>query len=360
MGQANSTNKLRIGLIRGDGIGPELTDASREVLDAALFGREVEYFFEDGGADTFVRTGQNLSPEALERIRGYHATLKAPVGLPGVRRPDGTEAGVLGGVLRGGLDAWANIRPVRSIAGVNTPLGPNRRIDYVIVRENTEGLYLSRGLGVVTQDAACDQLMVTRRGCERVIRRAFELASVRSGAVADGARRVTCVDKSNVLRSFAFFRAVFDEVATQYPEIEADYRYPDAAGHDLVVDPEHFDVLVMENFVGDILSDVGAATVGGLGMCPGGNVGDGGAYFEPIHGSAPSLAGTDRANPTSQILAAAMLLDHVGEPDRAEAVRWAVDTAFGVEMIRLDGRGRPDVGTRGVARIIAELVAERL
>lgn len=357
MSQDNS-GRLVIGLIRGDGIGPELTDASLAVLDAALSGRDVEFRVEDGGADTYRRTGTNLAAEALERIRTYDATLKGPVGLPDVRRPDGTEAGVLGGVLRGGLDAWANIRPIRSLPGVTTPLGPDRRIDYVIVRENTEGLYLSRGLGVVTPDAACDQLMVTRRCCERVIRKAFEIALKRSGAVSDGVRRVTCVDKSNVLRSFAFFRSVFDEIAAEYPGVEADYRYPDAAGHDLVVDPEHFDVLVMENFVGDILSDVGAATIGGLGMCPGGNIGDGGAYFEPIHGSAPSLAGTDRANPTSQILAAAMMLDHVGEGVRGAAIRAAVDRAFSLGMIKLDDHGRPDVGTMGAAGIIADLVAE--
>ncbi|MET7641269.1 isocitrate/isopropylmalate family dehydrogenase [Streptomyces sp. NPDC005438] len=344
-----------IGLIHGDGIGPELVDAARRVLDVAVEGEaDLEYHEEQGGAGTYAATGEPLGEGALERVRTrYAATLKGPVGLPGVRRPDGTEAGLLGGVLRGGLDAYANIRPISAIPGVRTPLRPESGpIDYVIVRENTEGLYLSRGLGVGNDRAYSDQLLMTRHGVERVVRAAFDLARRRPGAPEDGVSRVTCVDKSNVIRSYAFFRQVFTEVAREYPDIEADHRYADAAGHDLVMTPGHFDVLVMENFLGDILSDVGAATVGGLGMCPSGNVGDHGAYFEPIHGSAPTLAGRDRANPTSQILSAAMLLDHLGLTDPARRVREAVRSAFASGAVSLDSRGIPDVGTRGVAEAV--------
>ncbi|HEV7625440.1 MAG TPA: isocitrate/isopropylmalate family dehydrogenase, partial [Streptomyces sp.] len=299
---AEPARAFRIGVIRGDGIGPELVESALEVLDAAVSGVAVlEYHQEDGGARTYAATGDPISAEAVERIRsGYDATLKGPVGLPEVRKPDGTEGGLLGGVLRGGLDAYANVRPVASTPGVRTPMRADLgRIDYVIVRENTEGLYLSRGLGIGNERASADQLLMTRAGVERVVHRAFRLARRRDGAPADGVTRVTCVDKSNVIRTYAFFRRIFDEVAAEYPDVETDHRYADAAGHDLVHDPGHFDVLVMENFLGDILSDVGAATVGGLGMCPSGNIGDSGAYFEPVHGSAPSIAGRDLANPVS-------------------------------------------------------------
>ena len=181
---------------------------------------------------------------------------------------------------------------------------------------------------------------MTRVGVERVIRVAFDLARNRSGAPIDGVRRVTCVDQSNVLRSYAFFRAVFDEVALEYPDVEADHRYSDAAAHDLVMTPARFDVLVMENFLGDLLSDVGAATVGGLGMCGSGNIGAVHAYFEAIHGSAPTIAGHDVANPTSQILSAAMLLDHLGHPDLAHRINRAVRESYAHGAIRIEESGR--------------------
>lgn len=351
------TETHTIGVIPGDGIGPELVDSARAVLDAVCAdGPRLDYRYEDGGAATYARTGTALADDAVARIRDeYAAVLKGPVGLPEIRRPDGTEAGVLGGILRVGLDLYANVRPIRLFPGTATPLrrdiGP---IDYVIVRENTEGLYLSRGLGVGNDRAMSDQLLMTRTGVERVVRYAFELAARRTGAPKDGVRRVTCVDKSNVLRSFAFFRKIFDEIAEGYPDIEADHRYADAAGHDLVADPGHFDVLVMENFLGDLLSDVGAATVGGLGMCPAGNIGDGAAYFEPIHGSAPAIAGQDRANPTSQILSAALMLAHLGHAEPARAIEQAVARAFADGAIRLDAYGSPVGGTRSVTRAVLD------
>ena len=326
-----------VGLIPGDGIGPELIDAAVLVLNAAAMtsGFVLDFRWEDGGARTHQRIGVNLTTDALERIKGsYHATLKGPAGLPEVRNPDGTEAGVLGGVLRRGLDAYANIRPIRHTTA---------DIDYVLVRENTEGLYASRDAGVGNDWAYADQLLITRQGTERIVRKAFELAAGRGGAPADGVRRVTCVDKSNVLRSYAFFRRIFTEIADNYPGIEADYQYADAAAYQLITCPERFDVLVTENFIGDILSDVGAATVGGLGMCPAANIGDAGAYFEPAHGSAPSLAGTDSANPTAQILAAAMLLDFVGEPGGAQFIRAAVDATVSSTFPRLPSHRHPSL-----------------
>ncbi|MEV5538608.1 isocitrate/isopropylmalate dehydrogenase family protein [Saccharopolyspora shandongensis] len=349
-----SRPQFSIALIPGDGIGPELVESAVEVLRTAS--ADLHFTTEDGGAGTFRRTGTALSPEVLHRIRNtYDGVLKGPVGLPDVRHPDGTEAGVLGGILRGGLDTYANVRPITLLPGAATPLrSVESGIDYVIVRENTEGLYLSRGRGVGNDRAVADQLLMTREGTERVVRFAFELARRRGGAPADRVRRVTCVDKSNVLRSFAFFRAVFDEIADEYPDIERDYRYADAAGHDLVADAGHFDVLVMENFLGDILSDVGAATVGGLGMCPSGNIGDHAAYFEPIHGSAPAIAGQDKANPTSQILAAALMLEHLGDRSTAARIKDAVARAYRQGGIRLLPNGCPEGGTEAATRAIID------
>ncbi|MEU9885663.1 isocitrate/isopropylmalate family dehydrogenase [Sphaerisporangium sp. NPDC051011] len=331
-----------IAVIEGDGIGPELVRAATRVMDAAAAATGVELAYESvrAGADRFRETGSAVTPADMNRLREADGILKGPVGLPDVRHPDGTEAGLLGGILRPGLDAYANIRPIRQIPGVPTvTTWRPGEIDYVIVRENTEGLYLSRGLGVGNDQACVDQLFVSRHGTERIARRAFELARSRGGAPKDGVRRVTVVDKSNVLRSFALFRAVTTEVAAAYPDVELDFRYTDAAAHDLITDPAHFDVVLTENFVGDLLSDLGAATVGGLGMCPSANIGNRHAYFEPVHGSAPSIAGKDRANPTSQILSGAMLLEHLGCRAAADLVLAAVTRTFAEGGGTLDARG---------------------
>lgn len=348
--------RLRIGVLPGDGIGPELIESATAVISAAAARVEltVDFVPEPGGARYYQEHGVPIGHDAVGRIgREYAALLKGPVGLPDVRRQDGTEAGLLGEVLRMGLDTFANVRPVRLFPGVEAPTrhAPGA-IDYVIVRENTEGLYLSRGVGVANDRAACDQLLMTREGVERVVRFAFDLARTRTGAPTDGVRRVTCVDKSNVLRSFVFFRRVFQEVADEYPDVEADFRYVDAAAHDLVMTPDKFDVLVMENLLGDILSDLGAATVGGLGMCPSANIGTNAAYFEPVHGSAPTIAGRDEANPTSQILAGAMLLDHLGESTAAGLIVDAVAAGLAEGDVTISADGKPVHGTRAVTRYL--------
>jgi isocitrate/isopropylmalate dehydrogenase len=359
--QDGQVRAYRIGVIRGDGIGPELIDSAVAVLDAAAStepGLRFDYHNEDGGAETWRRTGYSLAPDALERLRTeVDALLKGPVGLPWVRRSDGTEAGLLGGVLRTGLDTFANLRPIRLLAGIRAAVRREAgEIDYLIVRENTEGLYASRGTGVANRHAASDTLLMTRPGVERVVRFAFATARRRTGAPVGP--RVTCVDKSNVLKSHAFFRGIFDEVAAEFPDVEADHLYADAAAQALVVTPDRFDVLVMENFLGDLLSDLGAGTVGGLGMCPSANVGERHAYFEPVHGSAPDIAGRNLGNPTSQILSAALMLDHLGEPEVAGRVRAAVARAYADGLVRLDPAGRPACGTTGVTQaVIAGLEA---
>jgi isocitrate/isopropylmalate dehydrogenase len=354
------TMKLRLAVIEGDGIGPELVQAARLVLEEVATRHDLELVWQllSGGAQTYRETGETLSAEALEAVRRADATLKGPVGLPEVRRPDGTEAGLLGGVLRNGLDLYANIRPIRLLPGITSRLRAEPGdIDYVIVRENTEGLYAARGKGVGNHWAMSDVLMVTRVGCERVCRRAFELARRRTGAPRDGISRVTCVDKANVLRSFWFFRDVFLEVAAEYPDVEAECMYVDAAAQALVMEPERFDVIVTENLFGDILSDLGGGTVGGVAMCPAANIGDDCAYFEPIHGSAPSIAGRGLANPLGQILAAGMLLDYVRQPQAAEELQAAVVAALAQGEIVIDHRGTAVGGPMGVAEAVVARLA---
>jgi len=347
-------------VIPGDGIGPELMEVTIQVLSKIqeLAGDfRLSYAFHEAGANHYLKHGVNISTETLEAIRKADATMKGPVGLPGVRLPDGTEAGVLGGVLRSGFDLYANVRPIRLFPKVTIPLKDRRpeSIDYVIVRENTEGLYLSRGRGLMAEQAASDPLLLTRKGCERVCRFAFKMAREKArGAPEDGKRRVTLVEKSNVLRSFYFFRQIFAEVSREFPEVEAENLYVDAASAALVMRPQHFQVMVTENMFGDILSDLGGATIGGLGMCPSANIGDERAYFEPIHGSAPDLVGKNQANPLSQILAAGMMLEYLGRKKEALLLEKAVWQALEKERFRISSSGLVEGGHRPVATALKE------
>ena len=350
----------QIVVIPGDGIGPELVDAAVQVLDKIqqLAGDfRFSYSFHEAGAVHYQKHGVSIDPETVEAIRDADATMKGPVGLPGVRLPDGTEAGVLGGVLRSGFDLYANVRPIKLFPRVTIPLKdrPPESIDYVVVRENTEGLYLSRARGLVTEQAASDTLLMTRKGCERVCRFAFKLAMEKTkGAPEDGRKRVTLVEKSNVLRSFYFFRQIFAEVGREFPGVEAETLYVDAASAALVMRPEHFQVVVTENMFGDILSDLGGATIGGLGMCPSANVGDERAYFEPIHGSAPDIVGKNKANPLSQILAAGMMLAYLGRKKEALLLEKAVRQALEKESFHISSLGQVEGGARLVASVLKE------
>jgi 3-isopropylmalate dehydrogenase len=343
-------------ILPGDGIGREIIDATLEVLETVQHLSKcfsLIYEFHQAGAQCYRETGAAITPEAREAFQRSGATLKGPVGLPNVRLPDGTEAGLLGGELRVTFNLYANVRPIRLYPNVASPL-INRApddIDYVIVRENCEGLYLSRGVGLMTSQAATDTLLMTARGCQRICRFAFDLARTKKrGAPHDGKKRVTLVDKSNVLRSFAFFRKIFLETAADFPDVETECLYVDAASAALVNRPDHFQVIVTENMFGDILSDLGGATVGGLGMCPGANIGDKRSYFEPIHGSAPDIAGRNLANPTSQILAAAMMLRHLGETEAAQLLEKSVWQLFAQKRIPLTATGAVEGGPAIVAK----------
>jgi 3-isopropylmalate dehydrogenase len=353
----------RVAVLAGDGIGPEVVAEALKVLHAVALPGRLEFAFEEveAGAGCYRRTGEELPRETLDVCQAADAILFGAAGLPDVRFPDGTEiAPQL--TLRITLDLYAGLRPIRLHPGVPTPLrlAERDRIDYVILRENTEGLYASRGAGVlVGGHVATDTLVVTRPGVLRICRRAFELARRRQGAPRDGIRRVTLVDKANVLKSYAFFRALFDEVATDYPDVQTEHAYVDAMTMYLVQRPGHYDVVVAENMFGDIISDLAAATVGGLGMAPSGDIGDHYGLFQPSHGTAPDIAGKGIANPLAAILSAGLMLEWLADRDgNADAAGAAarIEAAVGA----VTGAGRvltPDLGGPGTTEAVGDAVA---
>ncbi|MGE4371976.1 MAG: isocitrate/isopropylmalate dehydrogenase family protein [Xanthobacter sp.] len=319
--------RYEIATIAGDGIGPEVTQAAVTVLETALGKDMLSFEYLEGGAAHYASSGHVLPEDTLAACKSMHAILHGAAGLPGITYDDGTEVGNdLHLKLRFGLDLYANMRPIKLYDGVRSPLRDREAgsIDYVIVRENTEGLYASRGAGVLLRDEfASDTLIITRKGTERIARFAFDLAARRKGAKSDGKRRVTICDKANILRSYAFFRSVCNEVAQDYPAVEVDYAYADAMTVHLVKRPDFYDVIVAENMFGDIISDLGAATVGGMGVSPSAELGDTHGLFQGAHGSAPDIAGQNLASPIATILSAALMLDWLADrhkdADLAEA-----------------------------------------
>ena len=314
-----ATNKThyQIAVIPGDGIGPEVCKAAVDVITAALEDQSLlslEYL--EAGAECFRKSGDAFPAETLQACMQADAILHGAAGLPDVCYEDGTEAGQDFSLnLRKALDLYANIRPIKLYAGVESTLrkASDDNIDYVIVRENTEGLYASRGGGNRVRDDVCtDTMVITRLGIERIVHAAAQLCMQRTGAPRDGRHRVTIVDKANVLRSFAFFRDVADQVLAQYPEIEVEHVLVDAMTVHMLQRPDTFDVVVMENILGDILSDLGSATVGGMGMSPSAELSESCGYFQASHGSAPLIAGKNIANPVGTILASGYMLHWLG------------------------------------------------
>nr|WP_306268750.1 isocitrate/isopropylmalate family dehydrogenase [Pararhizobium sp. IMCC3301] len=307
--------KIDIAVMAGDGIGPEVMAATLPVLDAAcqIVGAEALcYRHFDAGAGHFLRTGVALDPADLAAIGQSDAILFGAMGLPDVRYADGTEVAPQID-LRVHFELFAGVRPIRLLPGVLSTLRDERarKLDIVIVRESTEGLFDSRGKGTIEGDShARDTMLITRAASERVFRAAFEIARERKARGLPGC--VTCVDKANVFKSFAFFRRVFSEIAQDYPDIGANCAYVDAVALNLVAKPWDFDVLVTENMFGDILSDLAAALVGGMGMAPSADIGQSMGVFQPSHGSAPDIAGRGTANPTAMILSGSMMLDWLG------------------------------------------------
>jgi 3-isopropylmalate dehydrogenase len=317
----------KVSVLPGDGIGKEVVPEAIRVLKAAEAvqgGLVLEFSTFPGGGEYYLRTGTEWSEEA-ERFTKHEAdaVVLGAVGANDndgnpVRRPDNHLAGyslVIG--LRRELDLFANLRPVKLYEGVPNVLASKSpgQIDMVMVRENTEGLYApqkdeyQRGDLIET---AIDHRIITRSASKRVARFAFEQATQRKGAPTDGKSRVTCVDKSNLLAGCQLFRKSFDEVAKEYPRIERDYAYVDAFTQWIIRKPEWYDVVVAPNCFGDIITDLGAALQGGLGLAPAANIGTHHGVFEPVHGSAPKHAGKNVSNPMAAVLAAGMMLQWLG------------------------------------------------
>jgi len=355
-----------IAVVPGDGIGHEVMAEALKVLRAvegAFPGLSFACREHPAGAQCCRETGTDLPDATLAACRAADAILFGSAGLPDVRLPDGTE--IRPQIkLRKQLDLYAGVRPIKRYAGLSPVLAGDPPINYVILRENTEGLFASEGGGArVGEHVVVDSLVITRPGTERIVRWAFALSQRRSGAPADGIRRVTCVDKSNVFRSMAFFRQIFNEVARDFPGIAADHAYVDAMTLFMVQRPLRYDVLVCENLFGDILSDLGAGTVGGLGVAPSGDIGDTHGLFQPSHGTAPDIAGKGIANPAAQILSARMMLEWLGETKRdpqlalaAAAVERAVETTLSDRRYHtadLGGTARTAAVGDAVARAVA-------
>lgn len=337
-----SETTFKIVVLGGDGIGPEVMHETTEMLAAMepqLNGVAFQFDEHSVGVGEYQRSGEALPETAFAACRNSDAVLLGAMGLPNVRYPNGKEiAPQLD--LREQLGLYGGVRPIHLYHESDTPLKGYTAgdIDFVLVRESTEGLFSGRD-AVLEPDAsqATNELKITREGTERVCRLAFEIARQRGKD-----KRVALIDKANVLSSMVFFRQVFDEVAKEFPDCTPQHVYVDAAALFLVRNPGQFDVMVTENMFGDILSDLAAGLVGGMGMAPSGDIGAQAAVFQPSHGSAPDIAGQGVANPIAMILSAAMMLEWLDHPQTirgANAIRKAVS-----QVLAEPANRTPDMG----------------
>jgi len=366
----------RIASIGGDGIGPEIIGAGRQVLEAAgeKFGFDIEWTDYDIGAERYLRTGELITEDELKELSRYRAIYFGAIGDERVK-PGILENGILL-AIRFYFDQYINLRPIRLLEGVSTPLAGKtpEDIDFMVVRENTEDFYVgigsrfsgseSRVLDVVREiysvkfslDAESDsdeiayQIgVISKEGAERAIKYSFDLAMNRQN-------KVTSVDKANVLTDvYGLWRDVFRSVAADYPEISTEFNFVDAVTMWFVKNPEWFDVVVTPNMFGDIITDLGAMIQGGLGLAPGGNINPGGtSMFEPIHGSAPKYRGKNVANPMATIWAGSMLLDHIGEHEAASAVLSGIGNSIKKGIVTKDMGGT--LGTKEVGEKISAMI----
>jgi 3-isopropylmalate dehydrogenase len=351
-----------IAVLSGDGVGPEVVHEAIKVLKVLKkpFPNLTFTFTEHpAGAKCYTETGSDLPEPTLNACRKADAVLFGSAGDPDVRLQDGTEiAPQL--TLRFELDLYAGIRPIKKYTGIPALLRDDLPIDYVILRENTEGLYISRGRGILVGDeVAVDNMVITRKRTKRIARYAFETAQERKGAPSDGISRITCVDKSNVLKSMAFFRQICRGIAVEYPDIEFDHSYVDAFTIHQVRRPNTLDVVVAENMIGDIISDLAAATIGGLGLAPSADVGDRWGVFQPSHGTAPDIAGKGIANPVAQILSASLMLKWLGDVRNDRVAILAADTIeSAVEGVLANPLNHtPDLGGKARTSDLGDAVA---
>ncbi|MCW8130473.1 MAG: 3-isopropylmalate dehydrogenase [Planctomycetota bacterium] len=328
----------RIAVMPGDGIGKETIREAMKVLRAAERNAKGAFKLEttelDWNSDYFVKHGRMMPEDGIQVLRGYDAILFGAVG--DARVPEHVSVAQTILAMRRGLDQWANIRPARLLAGAPCPLKDKQpgQIDFVVVRENTEGEYADVGGNLFAgtpNEVAVQSAVFTRRGTERILRYGFELCRKRKKQGV-GRGKLTSVSKQNAQRhSQVFWHKVFEEVRKDYPDIESGFLYIDAACMDLVRKPEAFDVIVSSNLFGDILTDVAGVVVGGLGIAPSANLNPDKAapsMFEPVHGSAPDIAGKNLANPLAAVMAGAMMLDFLGEDAAARTMSKAVESVL--------------------------------
>ena len=349
-----------IAVFDGDGIGPEITRPTVEILAALARNASYSLSFTDcaAGAAHYAKSGESLPAASMDTARQSDAILLSAMGLPSVRYDDGTEISPQI-EIRKALTLFAGVRPVRIFPGQRTPLNlpEGHDVDFVLIRESTEGLFYSQGSGEVTENEARETLLITRDISEKLFRFAFKLAGDRK-AKGRGTGRVTCVDKANVFRAFAFFRDIFDGIAKDFPDLVADHAYVDATALWMVQKPWDFDVLVTENMFGDILSDLGAGLMGGLGVAPSADIGLDNAVFQPCHGSAPDIAGQGKANAMAMILSGAMMLDWLGTKyDNQDMIDDGARLQKAVEDVIARGDGlTPDLGGSGTTTSIAAAI----
>ncbi len=362
---------MKIALIKGDGIGIDVAEAAVMVLEAALerTGQPLPVYDEiQAGAGYFSETGRDIETDGEERAGKADAIFLGAIGLPSIRHADGTEISPHLR-LRDRFGLYAGMRPVKAYPNAPQRLADPRAagIDLVILRESTEGLFYSaaahkRSL-VVNDDEVQDILRITRKTTTKLHDFAFKLARKRREKGSSG--RLTCVDKANVFTSLAFFRQIFDEVKTAYPDVPVGYNYVDAQALDLVRKPWEFDVLVMENMFGDILSDLAGGLVGGMGMAACAEIGDSTGLFQPAHGSAPDIMGQDKANPLAAILSGALMLDYLAEKlgrpalsDAANLINAAVECGFEENALRPMEFGG-DMGTKAITSQVLDRIRKR-
>ncbi|MFO8174699.1 MAG: tartrate dehydrogenase [Longimicrobiales bacterium] len=350
--------EYKIALIPGDGIGKEVAPEGVRVLDAAgaRFGLRFRWNELDWGCDRYLRTGRFMPEDGLESLMDHDAIYLGAVGFPGV--PDHVSLWGLLIPIRRVMRQWVNLRPVRLMPGVPSPLrnrGPEE-VDFVVVRENSEGEYSEEGgrYAEGTEEERVEQVSVfTRKGVDRILRYAFELAGTRPG------RHLTSATKSNgIVHTMPYWDERFQAVGREYPEVRADQYHVDILAANFVLHPDWFDVVVGSNLFGDILSDLGPAVAGTIGIAPSANINPQKEFpsmFEPVHGSAPDIAGKGWANPIGQIWSGAMMLEHLGEPEAARMVERAIETVLqeGSALTR-DMGGR--AGTKVLGGAIEDVV----
>ena len=357
-----ANDSFHIAVLPGDGIGPEVMAPALDILNRVTEmtpGLRLRFTEAPAGAGYYRETGRSMPESTVKLCREADAILLGACGLPEVRYPDGTE--IMPQVeLRFIFDLYAGVRPARLVSGVPCPIvgGAERGIDLILIRESTEGLFSSMGKGVVTRDEARETLLITRKTSERLFEFSFRLAECRKARGRPG--KLACIDKANAFKAYAFFRQIFDECAARHSGVTAQRFYVDACAAMLVRRPWDFDVMVMENMFGDILSDLTAGLVGGMGIAPSADIGDTHAVFQPCHGTAPDIMGKGLANPTAMILSAAMMLDWLGDrhgyaPANAAAQRieTAVDHAFASGVKPCEFGGRDGTGAMAKAVIAA-------